>query len=664
MKHQNKNQKIKIKSILKLLILFFMLISSLSIVHSLLLLTGIETLIRLLIIIIIILLFISLTINFIKKKKLLVYSIIIIIYSIILLTISYTISKAYNKLNKITTSSTIYSTSLITLNENDIDSIDDITKGKIGLIEDATNIIGNIIPKEIIKEKKITNEIVEYNNYITLFEALINGKIDYAFAPTNYKIMFQNTGIESLDNLNNTKILYTKQKEIKSKQNSSKSLTEPITILLMGVDSEQENISSSSFNGDSLMLLTFNPLTLTTTMLSIPRDSYVPIACFENNRSNKITHAAWYGETCMIETIQNYFDIKIDYYVKINFKGLVKLVDNLGGIDVDVEYKFCEQNSNRMWGENTIYVEKGLQTLNGEQALAYARNRHPNPLYCTSEWTNYVSNDFIRGRHQQDVLKALLNKLQTVKKLDTIYNLLNTISNNMETNMTTSEILSLYNIGKDILAKAKNTNIEDLLSIKKMSLSGIDAYIYDPYLGATLYDFVIYEESQQEIIHALKVNLGKEKEEVIKTFSFSIENPYEEKIIGIGDFSKLPDYEILPDFIGDTEMQARYTARNLGISYSIKYVEKDEAIGKVISQNYPAGTPLKKIDKLVLTISKKKENTKSYSTTTKQSTISTTKKEETTSSTTTKIEIKEPEEEDDEVEENEIDAIIPKEETE
>ena len=178
----------------------------------------------------------------------------------------------------------------------------------------------------------------------------------------------------------------------------------------MGVDSETEGIGNSSFNGDSLMVVTFNPKTLSTTILSIPRDSYVPIACFNNQKKNKITHAAWKGEECMQKTIENFLDINIDYYVKINFKGVVGLVDTLGGVDIDVPYNLCEQNSNRQWGNNTVYIEQGKQTLNGEQALAFARNRHPNPSMCSAKWTNYNSNDFIRGQHQQEVVMALLNK--------------------------------------------------------------------------------------------------------------------------------------------------------------------------------------------------------------------------------------------------------------
>lgn len=86
--------------------------------------------------------------------------------------------------------------------------------------------------------------------------------------------------------------------------------------------------SSSSSNSDTLIVVTFNPDTLTATMLSIPRDSYVPISC-NGNAKSKITHAGWQGVSCVENTIENFLDIDIDYYVKLNFKGLVGLVDAL-----------------------------------------------------------------------------------------------------------------------------------------------------------------------------------------------------------------------------------------------------------------------------------------------------------------------------------------------
>lgn len=107
--------------------------------------------------------------------------------------------------------------------------------------------------------------------------------------------------------------------------NTTDKIDKPFTMLVMGIDSTANTLSKNATgNGDALMLVTFNPKTLNATIFSIPRDTYVPIACFENQKENKITHAAWNGENCMIKTIENLTDINIDYYVKINFQGVVK----------------------------------------------------------------------------------------------------------------------------------------------------------------------------------------------------------------------------------------------------------------------------------------------------------------------------------------------------
>jgi LCP family protein required for cell wall assembly len=369
----------------------------------------------------------------------------------------------------------------------------------------------------------------------------------------------------------------------------------------MGVDSEKENLKNSSFNGDALMLLTFNPKTLNTTIMSIPRDSYVPIACFENKMKNKITHAAMYGEECMINTIEDFTGIDIDYYVKINFKGVVKIVDKLGGITVDVPYSFCEQNSDRLWGENTIYVKKGIQTLNGEQALALSRNRKNNTSKCSSEYTSGYRSDFVRGDNQQLVLKATINKLKEINNLNTIYDLLEIASNNIETNMNTNQILSLYNIAKDLLSKSNNYDMTDLLGFQKLYLSGYDARLYDERTGLYLYDYVLYEESIKEVSKAMKVNLELEEPEIIKTFSFDINEEVEEKIIGKGNYQK----ETLPSFIGKTEAEAKKLSSSLNLKVTIKYLESSKESGIVLYQNYSKGTDINKVSNLILTVSKK-----------------------------------------------------------
>lgn len=546
-----------------------------------------------------------------KKTKILLLIVFYIIYNLLMGYITYNVVIAYNKLDSLTVTEKTYSTSLISL----IDYEYDLSSDKIGILSDEESIEGYQIGKEMISENDIDeNNIRYYDSYISILEALYNNEIQLAFLPTNYAIMF--SSLDNYENLNiETKTILTKEETVVTELAEATSLTEPFTILLMGVDSETENISEATFNGDALILLTVNPNTLSVTMLSIPRDTYVPIACFAGERSNKITHAAWYGEDCMMDTITNFTGIEIDYYVKINFKGVVNLVDSLGGIEVEVPYSFCEQNSDRLFGENTVYVEEGLQLLDGEQTLALARNRHANPDYCSSEWTDYVSNDFIRGDNQQLIIEALLEKAKTIKSLSQLQELLDVLTISMETNLQTSEIFSLYEIGMDVLAASSDAPIDEIITINRLTLSGIDAMIYDfssynsQGTQLTLYNFVTYSGSVNDVAYAMNYNLGLVEEEEIKTFSFNAEVPYEETIIGDGYYNETP-IVLLPDFTGYTESEALYYTNKYNISLTIEYIEEslsNQSVGTVHSQSLNAKMDLDAIDKtkgITLTIVK------------------------------------------------------------
>ena len=572
-------------------------------------LNNVENTLRLvgsIVLIVICLLLFVLSIRFLNKYKKLKLAIVIILMLLIGgvgIFGAYNVDRVYSALSKVSDTSgyTTYSSSLVTLKDNDAESIKDIGDSEIGILNDTTSYEGNIIPKEVIEEQKLDNETKEYSSYIAMIDALNSGEVDYIFLPTNYTVMFGSMdGYEDVGD--KTKILLTQTKKVKDKDDNSgdtnaKAITEPFTVLLMGVDSDEEGIQNGSFNGDSLMVITFNPDTLSTTILSIPRDSYVPIACFSGQRKNKITHAAWQGEDCMIDTIENFLDITIDYYVKINFTGVVQLVDTLGGVEIDVPYNLCEQNSKRQWGSNTIYIEKGLQTLNGEQALAYARNRHPNPGKCSSKWTNYTSNDFIRGEHQQEVVTALLNKFKDVKDLDTVYKLLDTISNNMVTNMSTDQILSLYNVFKDIASKSTGLNdMADVLGIQRLKLNGYDARIVD-YGGTnlSLYNYVLYDDSVKAVSNAMKENLGEKKTTAVKTFSFDVNTPYEEEVIG-ADITGTRSLVQLPSFVGETVSYVRSYCSQHGISVTVK-----GGNGYVLSQSVPSGANVEDVKSITIT---------------------------------------------------------------
>ncbi|HHW69417.1 MAG TPA: PASTA domain-containing protein, partial [Tenericutes bacterium] len=569
------------------------------------LLNNIENFIRRIGIIVIIIGAIILTIEIYKtlteNRKLKAFNIatFTIIYSVVAIFLSYNIDKIYSTLSDVSTKTSKYSTSIVTLVKNDVDNIENIGSSDIGIINDESSIIGYQTPKYIMEKNKLKNNLVYYDSFTDLIEQLFKEEIEYIFLPTNYKILFNN--IEGFDyNLDQTKIIYSEEKVIEIEKNEvTKKISEPFTLLLMGVDSEKENIKDSSFNGDALMLITFNPETLNATILSIPRDTYVPITCFAGKRENKITHAAWYGEDCMMDTIENFTGIKIDYYVKINFKGVVKVVDSIGGIYVDVPYSFCEQDSNRRFGKHTIYVEKGYRKINGEQALALSRNRKPNSEYCTKEWTYGSRNDFIRGSNQQLVVKGLLSQLKNINSLNKVYDLLDTIKDNMETNMSIDEILSFYNIGKDILIKSKNSDINDAVKLQTLYLSGYSKTIFDTSMKLPLYNYVPYQGSIDDIVHAMNVNLGIKEPKIIKSLNFDINEPYKEKVIGQG-YYKDSEIKLLPDFIGKDISQAIEYFKENGINLDIEYVtstDGNDFVGKIINQSLSSGIHIKYINK-------------------------------------------------------------------
>ena len=601
MKKKEKIPKDKKKKRLWLAILsIIVILSNLFAIYNILLLGPIEEMIRYIIIGVFVLFDLIIIFKVRSKRKhqekrARLLTTLLILYLIINILISAVIMYFYGTISSINREYVTYSSSLITMTDNDITDIADLDEMKIGMLSDETSPEGNIIPKEIISENNLddTNDIENYDDYFSLVADLYEGTIDAVFVPTDYKSMF--ISMEAYQNIEaETKILITKEMKLR-KTNTSKRETaskgkdvkDPFTILLMGVDSAEEGLSKNTVaNGDSLILITFNPNTLNATMLSIPRDSYVPIACWNGNPENKITHAAAYGTDCMMDTIENYFDVTIDYYAKINFKGLVTLVDTLGGITVEVPQDLCTDNSNR---EGEVCINKGLQTLNGEQALVLARNRK-----------QLAAGDLDRGLNQQLVIQGIVNKAKDLKDIKQVMNVLNTVTNNLDTNFTEEQILSFYDIAKDIMNNALQKDDADLINIEQLYLDGTGQMIYDERSRLVLWDYVPNTASRDDIVKAMKVNLELEDPEMVKEFSFSINDPeYEKQITGTGPYKTAFTYDLLADFTGDSESQARSWCNAHGINVSFKGNG-----GYVVSQSIPANKRIDLINgTLVLTLS-------------------------------------------------------------
>ena len=576
-------------------------------IKSLLNLTGIETILRIVFIVFFILYIVMYAfwnlLNLLRRKykALIATSVVSIIFVAIFCIGSYYINMVYNNIDSITENDRlVYTTYLIALKDTDFDN-----DSSIGMLDDESEIEWNVLAKTLYSEEKLVNSITDYSDYNSMLRDLYDGDIDAIFVPGGYVTLFSNE--EQYANIaSETKILYEYSEEMENQDlilSSNKDFNEPLTFLLMGVDSETSGLNANAaFNGDTLMLITFNPKTLTATMVSIPRDTYVPITC-NNNRYAKINSSAAYGTSCVIDTVSSFLDVEIDYYVKINFKGVVELVDAIGGVEVDVEAPtygadtydgmMCEQNSDRLFGDHLVCIEPGLQTLNGEQALAYARNRHM-----------YIGGDLDRVRHQQQVVEAIASKALQFSSINDLQNILNAISNNIATNMSTNTILSGYNVIKNMVSNVISG--EDLLNINKAYLETYSLPVYVPSMGTTTSAQGYYVDSLEDIRHELKVTLGLEEEEVIKTFSFSVNEPYEITSPGSGLRSEQSS-STLPNFIGSTVSVAEEYCLEHGIDFNIEYVDPDSehynpnvAVGLIGDQSEFIGVLLSTVDNLTV----------------------------------------------------------------
>ncbi|MGT2811963.1 biofilm formation/cell division transcriptional regulator BrpA [Streptococcus minor] len=203
--------------------------------------------------------------------------------------------------------------------------------------------------------------------------------------------------------------------------------TKPFTILLMGVDVDTARGGGWEGRSDSLILVTVNPQTKKTTLMSLTRDIMVEIANPDGTSTGtaeKLNHTYSYGQAPMtIATVEKMMDIDIDRYVQINMDGLVSLVDALGGITVNNTLGFPISISSQE-PNYTSTVDPGQQLVNGNQALVYARMRYDDP-----------EGDVGRQRRQREVIGAIVTKLLQLDGFTQYKNILDAVSTNLQTDI-------------------------------------------------------------------------------------------------------------------------------------------------------------------------------------------------------------------------------------
>lgn len=245
-----------------------------------------------------------------------------------------------------------------------------------------------------------------------------------------------------------------------------------ISILFLGVDDRDGDLVGRT---DALILATFNKKEGSVKMTSIPRDSLVEIPGRVNK--DKINHAhALGGLDLAIDTVENLFEIPVDYYVKLNFVAFIEIIDALGGVEIDVPFTFSEMDSHDRMNAITLY--QGLHTLNGEEALAYSRMRMKDPR-----------GDIGRGERQQEVIKAIINKATSISSITSYGSVLDSLENHLSTNLGFSNMVSLHSYASS------------LNDVQSVSLEGDHTSIRG------VYYYALSEESVKDLSRQFKEHL-------------------------------------------------------------------------------------------------------------------------------------------------------------
>ncbi len=239
---------------------------------------------------------------------------------------------------------------------------------------------------------------------------------------------------------------------------------ERVNILLLGIDKRPDEFYSRT---DTIILVTIDPNSKTAGMLSIPRDLFVSIPGYDEDRINK---AYWLGDknnypgggpALAMKTVQYNLGVPVHFYAQIDFKGFEKIVDTLGGIDIYApqtidDPKFPDSN----YGYDPFYIEEGAHTLNGHDAMRYARTRATRGA------------DFARAKRQQQVLLAIRDKALRIGIIPKIPELWNTMSGTIETDLQLVDILELAQLADEI-------NVDDIQNMVIDSNMTIDYTVPD-----------------------------------------------------------------------------------------------------------------------------------------------------------------------------------------
>lgn len=273
-------------------------------------------------------------------------------------------------------------------------------------------------------------------------------------------------------------VIFEKEFELGTIETKAVDITsEPFTLYLCGTDLSSGSNINSTGRGDVNILLTVNPQTKQVYMQTIPRDTFVYVPC--RGGSSKLSYSGWWGGVqSSIESIEDKFDIEINYYAKINFTGLIDLVDALGGVTVYSHYTYSFKGINAGTGEyGEYYFTKGYNEVNGEQALMFARLRKMLP-----------QNELSRGQHQMELIKGIFKKFAENPTYDNGMAVLNSLSNNFVTNLPQEDYYDAFKLVVELLPQ--------LQEMENNSIKGEYQWHYDEVRDG-YYQYYYYPEASE-----------------------------------------------------------------------------------------------------------------------------------------------------------------------
>ncbi len=353
----------------------------------------------------------------------------------------------------------------VTLSDSSIDSIDNKS---LGTLNNFDSLIGFTMPVEYAETKEAVNIKSDYNNWNESIVALVNNEVETIVLPNNYETVLEESEVyiehaEKLKEIDE----YTVENESEQAK-SMESATEPFTILLTADDGDFSNTEEvGHMLYDVIVIATIDPQYEKISLVSVPRDTLLYSACLGG--VDKVNHNGFFGIECLSETLEGAFDITIDYHMIIGFSGLVELVDFLGGVTINNTYgDFWSQDGSRI--ENQVFVPAGENLLNGQQTLAFARNR-------SQSSTEQNIDAVVRSSNHIIVLEALLNRIKEVGVSTNINGLLQILSDMTFTNFPVNDLVSISEIA---------SSLSDNLQIKSITINGFDTQYLSPFSGTNL----------------------------------------------------------------------------------------------------------------------------------------------------------------------------------